>query len=136
MFENVIKRSGTRSRGGNHCGRETENSLGFASYNKSKNNTRGHVTFAIGNNLLKKARFVVGDRIAILHDAEAKLGLLRRIPADEFNNGNLITKSTAKTYLQLQAQYLPCFPKPNGGGIRNLDNVVVNDEGILFAWPE
>ena len=117
----------------NRTGRECKNSLGYARYKHKGGKQGDQVSFLIGHILMKKARLIIGDRMDVLYDEESKLGLLKRVTGE--NIGNKISKAQSKSYGKLHvAASLGPFPVVDG--IVNLENVTVDDQGILFAWPE
>ena len=130
MFKSVT--DNIRLRYGNSKRDNVEDSLGYARYDKDKGNPREKIIFSIGQNLMKNARFIIGDRIELLYDDEAGLGLMRRIPADK--PGVTIRHASTKRYCVVRFPATSVFPIIRQ--ITNLDNVSVDEEGILFAWPK
>jgi hypothetical protein len=107
-------------------------SLGFAHYPPKKKNRSGEVGFLFGEKLLKKARFIIGDKIELLHDRDLTYGIFKRVV--DGKKGAVICKATSKSYAKIHLRGKPIFPE-----IRhaiNLQNVKVEDEGISFAWPK
>ena len=138
MFESLIVKAKLEGKKGYYCrGRETKNSLGYAKYtriNKKTGSKHPSVSFYIGINLMQQARFIKGDMFDILWDKEAGLGLIKRMPNGSKYGHHICTK-IGKTYGVLQfttsTEILPDIPT-----VVNLENVSVDNEGILFAWPK
>lgn len=134
MFESLIK--GKRNLGGHRTsGRDVGNQLGYSRYKNKDGRNREQVAFYIGMNLMRKVRWIVGDRLDLLYDEEAGLGLLKRVPADSTIRGNKISARNSKNIVAVQF-CASCGPFPDSDGVLVLENVSVENEGILFSWPK
>jgi hypothetical protein len=144
MFKSLIvgaeKRNDNR---GKRSGRDVLNGLGYSKFKNKKSVLKKkcgpQVCFYIGKNLMKQARFIGGDRLDLLYDEESQRGLLKRMPSDS-DFGNKISGGKQKgggngncSPFQISAFY---GNFPDTEHVINLDNVIVNNEGILFDWPK
>jgi hypothetical protein len=99
---------------------------------------RRQITVRITEQLAKKARILPGDRLDLLFDKEANLGLIKRVVTggysataagvhqDKIVSGrfyNVVIKAT-------HYEGMPMFPKST-----DCENVTITDEGILFTMP-
>ena len=135
MFEVItLKRS---SRGVN-TGRNTKSTLGFSVKGPTRTNKTKTVCFFVGIDLAKKARFIKGDRVIVLKDKDSKppMGMLKRTHQDDLNGRIIGTGGDSKNILRLaMSDSINVFPPPTKSVI-NLNNIVINDEGIYFDWPD
>ena len=84
--------------------------------------------FGLSDELLKEARFIAGDRVDVLLDVEARLGLIRRT----LQGGWKISGSKAKKVVQMTwTEGLPSVPTTSA-----CESVTVTDEGIMFELPK
>ncbi len=127
LTENNVGRGGSAGRG------DVKNSLGYANYPSKEKGHASQVAFLFGENILKKARFVLGDRLELLYDSGENIGLFRRIPLSS-NGGVILSKATSGGYLKVHIRGSKEYPIIRHAV--NLENVTVEDEGILFAWPK
>ena len=125
-------RSGvTSGRGGwnAHTGEDLVISHDLASCNKPGTKKRTSLRIRVSSGVLKQARWVIGDRIEMLFDPEAGLGLLRRVSV----GGNALcgrSKSSGATLTTSWYEGMPSvFPSAA------CQNVVVDEEGVLFQLP-
>lgn len=130
MFVSMIGSRSKSRRGGSGRGGDISQKLAYSTHVCGSN---GHKTkqavFYFGVKLMKKARLIVGDYIDILKDGE--MGLVKRTNGEY---GRKITQSSnCKTTARVSVK-ADGFPLVNH--IVDLDNIVINDEGILFDWPK
>lgn len=125
MFESIYEKG---RKGGVRSGRDVLNGLG-CSVRKSKKSKR--MTFYIGKNLMKRARIIIGDRLDILRDKENNLGLIKRVSQDDTRYSKLTDSGSCGSLSTTR------FDKEHKetDGVISLENVAVDDEGILFEWP-
>ena len=126
-FKSVFKTPANCGRG---VRRDVKNEIAYnINVSHSKNKKQYAAVFYIGINLIKKARFIDGDRIDILKSNDGKYGLLKRVPT----GGRALSKKHAKNTGKISGIYNESLPWVNS--ITTLENVVIDDEGILFEWP-
>ena len=135
MFELMTERS-SRGRGGRVSSRDVINNIGYNTYPARKKTGKPMCEFIFGVNILKKARFITGDYVAIYKDSDTKKGLIVRISEENNKLGYKLTTSLSKKNNRISFTYRDGFPPPNGHGVRDLKNVIVSEEGITFDWPE
>ena len=113
-------------------GRDVANQLAYSVVKAAKTSKSKQVSFIIGANLLKKARFKEGDMMAVYKDGD--MGLIRR----ENGNGNfrkLSSPSNCKnpSFANLSVKLQEPFVEvPH---IVILEHEVTG-EGIEFVWPK
>jgi len=121
---------------------------GIASINKSlmigiaKNGKQATDQFClrITESLAREARLLIGDRVDILIDQEARLGLVKRVAkggwALSLATGSLKANAKPGNYYncKINCKYIEGLPycKPSA----ECENVNVVDEGIMFEIPE
>jgi len=135
MFE-IINSNGIGR--GQRCGRDTKATLGFSSKGPTKKSKSKVVCFYVGVDLAKKARFIKGDRVLIMKDKYATpcMGLLKRTTVDDTRGRILGAGGISKNIYRLTiTDSLNVFPSP-AKGVISLENIVINDDGIYFDWPE
>jgi hypothetical protein len=133
MFEIVTVRNTGSRRGGSSRRGDIKGALGYARYPQRIKSQADQVCFSFGINLMKEARFIVGDRLRLQFDKEGGLGLWDRVPADS-ENSYIITKATSRNYGKVHLPAMDIFPCIRR--VINLENVRVGSEGILFVWPK
>lgn len=138
MFESLVaEKQGNANRRGNRGGDITKR-LGYSYFSQSKTGAGrkySQVAFYIGRELMKSARFMLGDRLDILYDSDSGLGLIKRMPNNSVRGNKLSgSKSNACGTFQVSSFYGPFPETPNG--VISLENVSVDNEGILFTWPK
>ena len=105
----------------------------------SKGVTRKSVVVRISSALAKEARILHGDRLDLLIDKEAKIGLLKRI-----NKGGYAASATGKKQetikpgeyysITIKATYFKGMPILDG--YFECESVNISDDGILFDLPK
>jgi len=118
----------TNVRRGGSSNRDVKNGLAYA-INKGSGKNDLVAVFYIGINLMKKAKFIAGDRMDIQKSADGKYGLIKRINKGGYALSMKHTKNTGK----ISTSFIDELPRVNS--LTVLENVVVDDEGILFEWP-
>ncbi len=94
----------------------------------------------ITESLAREARLLVGDRIDILIDEEARLGLVKRVTSGgwalSLANGSLKASAKPGSYYncKIHCKYIEGLPYCVTS--EECENVNVVDEGIMFAIPE
>jgi hypothetical protein len=144
MFVSIIaenKKTRSYPGGSSRVRQDIENSLGYSRIITLKNKgkkTPPPTSFYIGTKLTKKARFILGDKLDVLYDKESGLGLIKRMLPTQ--RGNTLTHSGQKKGHTCSAYGLTVGPKyfdfPYTESTINLENVTIDDEGILFSWPK
>jgi len=106
------------------------------------NTIKGHTTasgqivfssvFYIGNDIMKKARVMIGDYVDILISDCGNHGLIKRVT----DGGRKIGKngSNKRNCGRVAIKKTDDMPLVKTNTV--IDNVVINDDGILFDWPK
>lgn len=129
MFKSLV--NGDKRVKGSSAGRDCKNTIGYALYRSKKGGSQ--VCFSIGINLMKQDRIVIGDYLDIQLDEEKKRGRFKRVP--DACHGYKLSTGTSKSYGRLHAP-ASIGPFPQTNGVMNLKNVIVDEDGISFDWPE
>ena len=103
-----------------------------------------HLSIVIGipATLLKKARWVIGDRVELLKDSDKDIFLLKRtVNGYMLSPGSTGKGQTAKmlgknTMRSMSKMPLPIALKKQRMSTAPCESVTVEDEGILFEMPE
>ncbi len=111
--------------------------LGYSINRNKKGGGRGggptlSVVFYIGNHIMKEARIIKGDFVDV-HQSDCKeYGLIKRVnhPLGRKVSENAFGKSSHR----FSFKRTKAFPIVSHKIV--LENVVINDEGILFQWPK
>jgi len=103
-------------------------------YHKHPSKKNDGLSIRISNTILKKSRYLIGDRVDILIDKSNNLLLIKRIPTGGYkiSYGSGAIKKTGNGVIQLTAY--KGFPMPSHSLI--IDNVVYSGEGILCELPK
>ena len=127
-FRSVFKTPANYGRG---VKRDVKNEIAY-NINKASREKEGKFQFIlyVGINLIKKARFMDGDRVDVQISQDGKYGLIKRITT----GGRALSRKHAKNTGKIAGAYNEVLPWVDS--ITTLENVVVDDEGILFEWPE
>ena len=91
--------------------------------------------FVISADLMKEARLIFGDRIDVLFDKEARLGLIKRMSGNDGGGWKLTPNGGNSKHGSVSISHRNAFPLPPKCGVE-CENVSVNDEGVLFIFPE
>lgn len=97
---------------------------------KSNGERSYSLRFGVSMALLKEARIMEGDRVDLLFDEEARLGLIKRVTAGGWAVGRRTSTSSKITIQLTWAEGLPSVSGPSA-----CESVSVTDEGILFVLP-
>ena len=126
-FKSVFK---TPANCGGGVRRDVKNEIAY-NINKASREKEGHFQFIlyVGINLIKKARLIDGDRVDVQMSQDGKYGLIKRVPS----GGRALSRKHAKNTGKIAGAYNESLPWVNS--IITLENVVIDDEGILFEWP-
>ena len=139
-WESALPLAGIVHRGGN--GRYPDRLTVSVTTNGSKVKHSLALVISIPPSLLKKARWVIGDRVELLKDSDKDIFLLKRaihgysLSPSATGKGmreKLIGKSTVRAMTKMP---IPTALKKQRMSTMPCDSVSVEDEGILFEMPE
>lgn len=88
------------------------------------------VRFSLSQEIIKKARFMPGDKVDILFDPERNAGLIKRTSS----GGWALSQTNSSPRIAIKFTWRPGLPTiANTAGCTE---VQVTDEGIMFRFPE
>ena len=135
MFKSVLR---DIKRGDGQRSVDRINELSISSYVNS-GSLRKTIVFQIGVNILKKARYMIGDYVDIQQSEDGQYGLIKRVT----DGGRKISSSLSQK--ERKAGRSPSTGTVSFKSVESLDhvskqvfieNVCIKDEGILFDWPQ
>ena len=88
------------------------------------------VRFSLSEEIIKKARFMPGDKVDVLFDKENNAGLIRRTTS----GGWTLSQTTTSPRISIKFTWCPGLPTIASTG--DCTNIQVTDEGITFRFPE
>jgi len=139
-WESALPLNGVVHRGVN--GRYPDRLTVSVTTNGTKSKHLLALVISIPPSLLKKARWVIGDRVELLKDSDKDIFLLKRaIQGYSLSPGvtgkgmreKLVGKSTVRARTKMP---VPTALKKQRMSMMPCDSVSVEDEGILFEMPE
>lgn len=88
------------------------------------------VRFSLSKEVIKKARFMPGDKVDVLFDKENSAGLIRRTTS----GGWTLSQTTTSPRISIKFTWCPGLPTIASTG--DCTDIQVTDEGIMFRFPE